>query len=149
MAETVSTNALMNRIFKSNDLDTFIVKNGDHLWVEDFCSMVKTLCEERRLVPERVILQSQIDRTYGHQLFNGTRNPSRDKVLQLAFGMELNVDETQKLLRAANRSTLYPRLKRDAVILFCLNKGYSIADVQEELIGHGMTPLGGIPRDDT
>ena len=31
------------------------------------------------LVPERVIRAASIDRTYGHQIFNGTRRPSRDK----------------------------------------------------------------------
>lgn len=147
MAEQINTNTLMKRIFKSNDLDSFLQKNEAYMQPADFCSMLKSICQQRKLVPERIILQSQIDRTYGHQLFNGTRRPSRDKVLQLAFGMELDVGETQKLLRAADKSALYPRLKRDAVILYCLQKGYSISDVQEELATHGLTQLGGIPRD--
>ena len=63
------------------------------------------------MLPAQVIERSQIERTYGHQLFNGTRRPSRDKVLQLALGLGLSVDETQRLLRAAGKSPLYPRLK--------------------------------------
>ena len=94
-------------------------------------------------VPARVIEQSQIERTYGHQLFNGTRRPSRDKVLQLAIGMGLNVEETQKLLRAAGKSPLYPRLRRDAVILFGIRKSFSIIDVQEALAKYRLTTLGG------
>ena len=93
--------------------------------------------------PLRVIEQAQIERTYGHQLFNGTRRPSRDKVLQLALGMGLNVDETQQLLRAALKSPLYPRLKRDAVVLFGLQKGLPLLAVQESLTKYGLSLLGG------
>ena len=98
---------------------------------------------QKGLSPAQVIDQSQIERTYGHQLFNGTRSPSRDKVLQLALGAGLGVPDTQKLLRAAGKSQLYPKLKRDAVILFGLQKGYSILAVQDTLSAYGLTILGG------
>jgi hypothetical protein len=77
---------------------------------------------------------------------NGTRQPSRDKVLQLAFGLRLTVDEAQRLLRAADKSPLYPRLKRDAVVLFALNKSLSILETQNLLSGEGLTPLGGASK---
>ena len=95
------------------------------------------------MLPAQVIERSQIERTYGHQLFNGTRRPSRDKVLQLALGLGLSVDETQRLLRAAGKSQLYPRLKRDAVILYALQKKLPILTVQENLTKYGLTLLGG------
>jgi hypothetical protein len=106
--------------------------------------MIRSLCEERGLVPEQVILRAEIDRTYGHQLFSGVRRPSRDKVIQLALGMELGVDETQKLLRSAGKSELYPRLKREAVILYCLRKGASVLDTQELLSRYGFSLLGSL-----
>ena len=104
---------------------------------------LKSFCEQRKLLPASVIERSQIERTYGHQLFNGTRRPSRDKVIQLAFGLGLSVEETQRLLRAAGKSQLYPRLKRDAVILYGLQKGLPILAVQESLTKYGLTLLGG------
>ena len=96
------------------------------------------------MLPAQVIERSQIERTYGHQLFNGTRRPSRDKVLQLALGLGLSVDETQRLLRAAGKSPLYPRLKRDAVILYGIGKKLPIFTVQENLTKYGLTLLGGL-----
>ena len=89
-----------------------------------------------------MIQQAQIDRTYGYQLFNGTRRPSRDKVLQLALGMGLSLEETQHLLQAAGRSPLYPRLKRDAVLIFCLKNGYDLMETQEMLGKYDITLLG-------
>ena len=94
------------------------------------------------MLPARVIGQSQIERTYGHQLFNGTRRPSRDKVLQLALGLGLSVEDAQRLLRAAGKSQLYPRLKRDAVILYGIQNKLSILAVQECLTKYGLSLLG-------
>ena len=105
--------------------------------------MLQSYCEQREMLPARVIEQSEIERTYGHQLFNGTRRPSRDKVIQLALGLGLNVEEAQRLLRAAGKSPLYPRLKRDAVILYGIQKKLPILAVQESLTKYGLTLLGG------
>ena len=143
MADKVNTNTLMKRLFKANDLSSYLQGNEGQLHSPDFCALLKELCNERNLLPARVIEQSQIERTYGHQLFNGTRRPSRDKVIQLAFGFGLGVDETQRLLRAADKSLLYPRLKRDAVILYGLQKSLPILAVQENLVKYGLTMLGG------
>ena len=108
----------------------------------DFCATLALFCEQRGLIPERVILRSQIDRTYGHQLFNGTRKPSRDKILQLAIGMKLSLEETQQLLQAAGKSPLYPRLKREAVLIYCLNRGLDMMETQSLLGEKELTLLG-------
>ena len=144
MAVRVNTNTLMKRLFKAADLDTYLEGNESNLHSPDFYTLLKQACEKRNMLPAQAIERSQIERTYGHQLFNGTRRPSRDKVLQLALGLGLSVDETQRLLRAAGKSQLYPRLKRDAVILFGIQKKLPILTVQENLTKYGLTLLGGL-----
>ena len=144
MDEKVNTNTLMRRIFKANNLEAFFENNKDHLLAPDFCRLLKEFCCERGMTPARVIERSEIDRTYGHQLFNGTRKPSRDKIIQLSVALELSVDETQKLLRLSGKSPLYPRLKRDAVILFGLINKMPVLEIQETLAAYGMTMLGGV-----
>ena len=144
MANRVNTNTLMKRLFKSADLETYLEGNESNLHSPDFYTLLKQACEKRNMLPAQAIERSQIERTYGHQLFNGTRRPSRDKVLQLALGLGLSVDETQRLLRAAGKSPLYPRLKRDAVILYALQKKLPILTVQENLTKYGLTLLGGL-----
>lgn len=145
-AARVRTDTLMRRIFKASALEDVLRQNEGSMGQEAFTECLCRLCAAKGLVPEQAIRRSEIDRSYGHQLFNGTRQPSRDKVLQLAFGLSLTVDETQRLLRAAQRSPLYPRLKRDAVVLFALSKAMSIIEVQGLLTGQGLTPLGGANR---
>jgi hypothetical protein len=139
----INTNTLLKRLFKAEDLDSYLESNALCLGTPDFCALLKSHCERKGLLPAHVIERSQIERTYGHQLFNGTRRPSRDKVILLALGLGLDVDETQQLLRAAGKSLLYPRLKRDAVILFAVRNRLPVISVQETLTKYGLTMLGG------
>ena len=140
---TIKTATLMHRLFKAPDIADFLSANGEVLQLPDFSKYITKLCEEKGLVRERVIKQSQIERTYGHQLFNGRRVPSRDKVIQLAFGFTLNVEETQQLLKIAQKSALYPKIRRDAVILFCISHGLDVLDAQTLLESQRLTLLGG------
>lgn len=108
-----------------------------------FHTYISELCRESGRVPEQIIRLSAIDRTYGHQLFNGRRRPSRDKVIQLAFGFGLDVDGAQRLLLRAQKSALYPKIRRDAAILYCLNNRKDIFETQSVLLSLGQTLLGG------
>ena len=141
--KNVRTSTLLHKLFKSPNLETFMENNSEVLGLPKFNSYISALCKDTGKVPEQVIKRSAIDRTYGHQLFNGTRKPSRDKVLQLAIGFGLDVDGAQELLKLARQTSLYPRIKRDAVILRCLNVHKDIIETQCTLQALGLTLLGG------
>lgn len=151
------TSTLLRRLFKAPALEKFIESNTAEMALPQFHTYISELCRAAGQVPEQVIRKAAIDRTYGHQLFNGTRKPSRDKVIQLAFGFGLDVDGTQELLKLAQKNALYPRIKRDAAILYCLNKRLDIQETQsvlqaleQTLLGgeekHGPNPGSGIPE---
>lgn len=139
----IKTSTLFRRLFKSPNLQEFMDINETALEIPSFHSYITELCRTMNYVPAQVIKNSSIERTYGHQIFNGTRNPSRDKVIQLAFGFGLNVDGTQKLLKSAQKSLLYPKIKRDAAILYCINNNIDIIETQGVLESLGLTLLGG------
>ncbi len=136
------TDTLIRKIKEARDFDSFSIENGEELTEADFCAYLEKLCMEKQVVAERVINAADIDRTYGHQIFNGTRKPSRDKVIQIAFGFRLNVEETQELLRAAGKSMLYPRIKRDAAIIFAISKKMPLMETQLFLTSLGMSIIG-------
>lgn len=89
-----------------------------------------------------VIRQSEVNATFAYQIFQGERHPRRDVVLQLAFGIGCNLRETQRLLRLADHGELWPRRRRDAIIIFCLNRGMSLMNCNDELYGLGEPILG-------
>lgn len=137
------TSTLLRRLFKAPSLETFLHAHAEDLAPPPFHAHICRMCRDAGQVPEQVIRRGGIDRTYGHQLFNGTRKPSRDKVLQLAFGFGLDVEGAQELLKMARQSALYPKIKRDAAILRCLNEGRNILETQAVLQALGLTLLGG------
>ncbi len=139
----VKTEALMRALFKTSSFERFVNKNSESLELEPFCEYISKLVERRGEVRANVIRRADIDISFGHQLFRGTRNPSRDKVIQLAFGLKSDVVEAQQLLKHARMSPLYPKLKRDAAIIYCLHNGFELVDAQLMLEGLGLTPLSG------
>ena len=139
----IGTSTLLRRILKASNLRSFLDQNAASMAAPTFVIYLDKLCKERNMVREHVILRAGIDRGFGHQLFRGSRKPSRDNVLRLAFGFGLDVEETQALLRAARRTLLYPRYKRDAAIIYGLSHHNTIMEIQSSLSDMGMTLLGG------
>lgn len=138
----VHTSTLLRRLFKTRSLSSYVKRNEASMVNESFSDYLQEMLSEKGVVAEQVINSSGIERTYGHQLFNGTRKPSRDKVLQLAVGFGLSYDETQKLLKMADKSVLYPKVKRDAAVIFALKNGYTILQLQQLLFDEKLTLLG-------
>ncbi len=90
-----STGTLIRKLKEARGFESLCIENAEELAEADFCAYLEKLCREKRKEAGRVISASDIDRTYGYQIFNGTRRPSRDKAIQLAFGFGLDVEETQ------------------------------------------------------
>lgn len=139
----VRTRTLLRRIFKASSLSSFLSENESAMTMPTFTDFLAKLCQERNMIREHVILNAGIDRSFGHQLFRGARKPSRDNVIRLAFGFGLTLEETQELLKSARKSPLYPKIKRDATILYGLAHHQTILEVQTSLSDFGLTMLGG------
>jgi hypothetical protein len=136
------TSTLFRRIFKAADLKDYLDENETVIKNPNFSEYISKLCCKMNDKKESVINRSSIERTYGHQLFNGTRKPSRDKVIQLAFGFRLDLEGTQKLLQEAEKSLLYPRIKRDAAIIYCIDHKCGVIETQTMLHELGLNLLG-------
>ena len=137
-----STSSLLNGLFKASELTDFVTTHDDALKLPTLTEHLDTLCKEKQVLRVDVIRRAGIDRSFGFQIFQGTKNPSRDKVVQLAIGFELGYAETQTLLKIARKSALYPRIKRDAALIYCLDRHLCFTDVQALLSGMGSTILG-------
>lgn len=143
LKEPLPTSALWEQIFKASSLDVIYSQHDNEKAMPSFSEYISSLCKQRGEVPERIVKKANIERAFGHALFRGDRNPSRNTVLQLAFGFDADVEQTQALLRYAGHSTLYPRVPRDAVIAYCLHRHMSFVDTQHILLELNLPLLGG------
>lgn len=142
MEASVSTQELWARLFRAPSIDGFFAANEDAFAMPSFAEYITGLAESKRLKPEHVINSAGLEKSFGHRLFSGARNPSRDSALQLAFGFGLTADEAQQLLKIAHVAPLHPKVKRDAVIAYCLQRGDSLIDAQQTLYEVGLPLMG-------
>jgi len=138
----ISTSGLLDGLFKTHNLESLMKHFDKQQDITPFHEHISRLCAEKGVEPVNVIDNSGIERTYGYRLFGGSRNPSRDKVIQIAFGFGMDYDETQDLLKVARKSPLYPKVKRDAVIIYVLRRGLGITEVQATLDELSLPILG-------
>lgn len=103
---------------------------------------LQRLLEEKHLERAQVVRMANLNETFGYQIFKGERNPSRNKVLQIAFAMALSLRETNRALSAAGVNALNCKNRRDAIIIFCIDRGCSLQKVNEELYRFGEATLG-------
>lgn len=139
----VTTNKLWARLFKSPSAEQYLLENREACGLPAFCDYISALSDKRGMGMEAVINGSGLERSFGYHLFRGTRNPSRDTVLQLAFGFGLTVEETQELLKVGRMSALHPRVKRDAVVAHCLSRKKDLLHTNQMLAELALPILGG------
>ncbi len=130
MAERL-TEQVLQELLEAKTLDGFI--DGHDFTAGTLAEFLGKMLEKKGLKRSRVVRMADLNETFGYQIFTGQRTPSRDKVLQIAFAMALTLREANRALRAAGASSLDPKCRRDAIIIFCVDQGCSLQKVNEEL----------------
>lgn len=128
-----STDELFDMLDKNKNIEKFLDNNTDEFLDMSAADYINDLINKKMLKKVDVVKKSGINNIYAYQILSGLKKPSRDKLIQLAFGMQLNLDETQRLLKIGGGSALYPRCKRDSVIIYSINNGKSVFDCDEIL----------------
>lgn len=125
------TEEVLQELLDAPSLDEFI--DAHEFPAVTLPEFLERILEKKGLKRSRVVRMADLNETFGYQIFTGARNPSRDKVLQIAFAMALSLRETNRALMAAGASSLDPKCRRDAIIIFCIDQGCSLQKVNEEL----------------
>ena len=87
-----------------------------------------------------------LNSTVVYDAFSGKSRLGRDNALMVAFGLGCSLRETQRLLKLAGAAELYPKVRRDAIIIWCIDRGMSREACDDELWRFGeKTLLGTCP----
>ncbi|WP_418626978.1 hypothetical protein [Anaerosinus sp.] len=130
----ISTNGLAEILKNAKDINSFLQENEAYITNPTLQEYLTELLLLKGLKRQDVIKNAQLDSNYINQLFSGIKTkPGRNQTLSLAFGFGLNNEETARLLKIAKVGALYPKNKRDAVIIHSLEKGNSITQTNETL----------------
>lgn len=69
-----------------------------------------------------------------YQLSSGQRGTGRDNAILIALALGLDLKETQQLLRLSYNGMLYPKVRRDAIIICCIECGMTISETNDKLL---------------
>ena len=98
----------------------------------------------RGLKKNVVVRRSRLNQTFAYQIMAGMRHPSRDKLIQLCFGMRLNETEACELLERGGAAALRPDSRRDVIVAFCLNRSMEISACDDLLWNLGEETFTGV-----
>ena len=88
-----------------------------------------------------VAARAGICSTHLHQIFSGVRHPTREKLICVCIGMELNPEEVQQVLEEAEYAGLSERIKREAIILYGLSQHWTLSEINYVLEKEGEKKL--------
>lgn len=128
-----TTEELLKTLKHSPNINSYLSLEQENFQTLPLHLYFDKMFTEKGISPSQCIRNSGLDRTYCYQIFSGRKLPSRDKVLALCFGLSLNFEETQILLKSTDYTPLYPRNKRDSIIIFALQRHISVLEVNELL----------------
>lgn len=142
MQQEVKTKKLELKLRHAESLEDFFEENEQNLKAKTVSEYLEELLIKYKAGKGDIVKKAGLTGTYGYQIFDGTRSAGRDKLIQLAFGFPLKVEETQRLLRCGGYAELYVKKRREAFLIYALEKGYDITRVNELLYENEEKTLG-------
>lgn len=128
-----NTDGLQQELMDSPDLTLFLSQNQEQFVNKSVSELLNHLFEEKNISKASLAKKAGMSEIYLHQIFAGRRNPSRNRLLCLCYGLEASVEETQELLKLCGTAQLYPKLKRDAIIYYGLLHKLSLFEINDKL----------------
>ena len=137
----IATDKLLLMIENEEDISQNWKQLSEHMDAPSFCEYLYKLISERNINTRELSVKTLLSRSFTYQILSGDRIPSRDIILRTAVAVGITVDETQRLLKMADRGALYPKVKRDSAIIYALSNNYSLYETDELLVKLGQRSL--------
>ncbi|SEM22062.1 O-acetyl-ADP-ribose deacetylase (regulator of RNase III), contains Macro domain [Butyrivibrio sp. ob235] len=111
------------------------------IYTDSFEKHLRQLINKKGLKNSEVYAAANINKQYFSKLLNGKVKPSKEKVLALAVGLHLNMDETIDFLGLAGYA-LSPISQTDAVVRYFIeHENYNVIKIDMVLFDYGLDPL--------
>lgn len=130
------TEELVNELEQAKTTEEFVhflERNEVELKRESFGDSILNLCAKYEMTPSILQTQIAISKSQFYSLLNGRRNPSKESVIKIAFGLKVTLEEMNELLRAAGFHALEPRNREDAILIFGIEQNKEVGKVEELL----------------
>ena len=118
------TSEMLRELQNCSDFNRFYYDNSESIITLSLSELLNSLLLKHNLKKSAAIRRSELSEDYAYQIFSGLRVPERKKLLALAIGMQLNLEEIQTLLKTAGYAQLYVKNSFDCVLIYGICKTF-------------------------
>lgn len=137
-----STEELLEELkFNKTDIQEYINSNADSLIEINLKNFWTSLVEKSNMSKSDIINKADIGYVYFYDIINGKKIPSTDKIVRLILAMGLDIDDCQNIIKYCGKSPLYPRIKRDSILIYSITHNKSVIEANELLTKAGESEL--------
>lgn len=140
-AKSLTTTQILSMIRRTANFSKIDQVLRDEPALPEFSHVLYDIMARNDLKARDVIAEVGMERSYFYHILNGTKTPSRNIVLRICFSVRATLEETNRLLLLSAQGSLYAKIRRDAAIIFCIEKKYTMKDANEFLLRIGELPL--------
>ena len=128
----IRTIDLEKQLLQADEFDEELIKQNP---APDFYLFIDELLKERGMKRSDLIMRLNFDRTYGYQILNGTRVPTKKQIILIGLYLGITVEQMQQMLKICGRESLYVRNIEDAKVIFALEHNYTYEQAVDFVYG--------------
>ncbi len=136
------TSEMLSELEKCSNFKDFLNSNRDNITQTELRDNLEALLKKYGIKKAEAVKASELNEIYAYQIFAGSRKPDRSKLLCIAVGMGLPLEEIQRLLRSSGYAPLYVKIPFDCIVAFGIYKGYNLIKINGMLYEYGFDTLG-------
>ncbi|ALS37723.1 transcriptional regulator with XRE-family HTH domain [Enterococcus rotai] len=136
------TDALLHSLKKAENFQTALSETRDHTIDQTLKDYLNTWLLHKKITKSTVLKKAGITEATGYQYFDGKRNPSREKVIALAIGLDLRLEETNELMKKTGYAQLYPKHPWDAIVIYGITHHLTITEIDDLLYSESLKTFG-------
>ena len=129
-----ATDDLMKELTKKRvNIESYIKKNKNSLIEVNLSKFWSRMIKKSEMTNSNIINKAQLSYYYFYEIINGKKIPSTDKIVCLTLAMHLTLEDCQTALKYCGKASLYPKLKRDSILIYAISHDLTILETNELL----------------
>ncbi len=117
--------------------EEYLSDNEDAFEVNDISLFWKKIIKKSKMSKIDIINNADIGYTYFYNIIGGKSVPARDTIIKIFLSMPVGLELCQEALKMYNWASLYPKNKRDSILIYALTHNLSLYETEDMLTSQG------------
>lgn len=125
------TDDLLNQLkLETASYNEYLCENEDCFLQNDISQFWKKILTECGMKKIDIINKADIGYTFFYDILKGKKHPSRDTLIRIFVALRLDLELCQEALRIHEWAALYPKIKRDSILIYALTHNYTLQQTE-------------------